>query len=112
MAYICPMRNIFTPILKMSAKDYKILSSINQTQQRVAGNSLVTQPGTLLTKTGNFLTKADVSDLVIGVAMHAQQFPNDNQTTIQEKVHFRPTTYVDQYLMNVKTGETATILNV
>lgn len=44
--------------------------------------------------------------------MHTQQFPNDNETTIQEKVFFRPTTYVDQYYMNVKTGETASILNV
>ena len=96
----------------MSAKDYKILSAMNQTQQRVAWNSLVTQPGTLLTKTGNFVTKADGDELVLWIAMHAQQFPNDNQTTIQEKVFFRPTTYVDQYLMNVKTGETASITNV
>lgn len=65
MAHIRSRRNIFTTILKMSAKDYKILSSMNQTQQRVAGNSLVTEPGTLLTKIGNFVTKADADNLVM-----------------------------------------------
>lgn len=96
----------------MTAKDYKIISSRNFSYERIAGNSLSCVPWTMLTISSNFVAKADTNDVVVWIAMQEETYPSDNQTTVQERVTMRPVMYHDQYVLEVKTGQSASVSNI